>query len=210
MTLATPCSRYYLGLDLGQARDYSAIAIVERRVELTGTRDPVTFVDRTRTRIIVSYLERIPLRTQYPDVVEIVRAATHRHPIRSLQIVMDATGVGAAVRDMISKAQLGVPMTAVTITGGQRVTVSFGDYHVPRHDLLANLRVLLEKRMLAIAFTGPASELLRTELQRWGCRSAHDDLIFAVALACWKAAGQPFNLHGPGPLPFIYPELRRC
>ncbi len=36
MTIETPGSRFYLGLDLGQARDYSAIAIAERRVELTG------------------------------------------------------------------------------------------------------------------------------------------------------------------------------
>ncbi len=54
---------------------------------------------------------------------------------------MDATGVGAAVRDM-----------------------------------LANLRVLLEKRMLEIAVTGSAADALRTELLRWGRRSAHDDL----------------------------------
>ena len=41
MTLLQPGSRFYLGLDLGQARDYSAIAIAERRVELTGARDRV-------------------------------------------------------------------------------------------------------------------------------------------------------------------------
>ncbi len=209
MTIEKPGSRFFLGLDLGQARDYSAIAVVERLVELTGARDAVTYIDQTRTRIIVRHLERIPLRTEYPDVVERVRAVAQSYRDRNLQIVMDATGVGAAVRDMLSKARLGVPMTAVTITGGQRVTVSFGDYHVPRQDLLVNLRVLLEKRMLEVAVAGPATQALQTELHRWGCRSAHDDLVFAVALASWKAGGQPFNLHGPGPLPFIYPELRR-
>ncbi len=36
-----------------------------------------------------------------------------------------------------------------------------------------------------------------------------DVVAFAVALACWKAGGQPFALYGPGPLPFIFPELLR-
>jgi len=200
-------SRFYLGLDLGQARDYSAIAVVERRVELTGERDPVTFVNRTRTRILIVHLERIPLRTPYPDVVETVRNLVQRYHGRKLEVVMDATGVGAAVRDMLSRSKLGVPLTGVTITGGERVTVSQGSYHVPRHDLLANLRVLLEKRMLRIAIAGGTAEAFRTELHRWGRRSAHDDLVFAVALACWKAGGQSF--YSSGPIPLIYPEVRR-
>lgn len=209
MTFEQPGSRFLLGLDLGQARDHSAIAIAERRVELTGARDPVTYVDETRTRVLIRHLERIPLRTPYPQVVERVRAITQKFHGRKLQVVMDSTGVGAAVRDMLAAARLGVPVIGVTITGGERVTLSYGQYHVPRHDLLANLRVLLEKRMLEIAVSGDAAAAFRSELHRWGLRSAHDDLVFAVALACWKAAGQPLSLSGPGPLPLIFPEIRR-
>jgi hypothetical protein len=53
------------------------------------------------------------------------------------------------------------------------------------------------------------AHLLRTEFLRWGRRSAHDDLIFAVALACWRAGGQPIPLYGPEPIPFISPKVRR-
>ena len=60
MTIGTPGSHFYLGLDLGQARDYSAIAIAERRVELTGARDPITYLEHTRTRIFIRHVERIP------------------------------------------------------------------------------------------------------------------------------------------------------
>ena len=80
MTLEKPGSRFLLGLDLGQARDHSAIAIAERLVELTGARDPITFIEHTRTRIIIRHLERIPLRTPYPDVVARVRAVTRLAP----------------------------------------------------------------------------------------------------------------------------------
>lgn len=206
-----PGSRFYLGLDLGQARDFSAIAIAERRVELTGALDQVTFVRHTRTRIIVRHLERIPLRTPYPEVVARVRGIVKDRCFHEqrLEVIMDATGVGAAVRDLLSQASLGVPLIGVTITGGERVVLSYGGHHVPRHDLLANLRVLLEKRMLEIAVTGHAAEALRAEFLRWGRRSAHDDLVFAVALACWKAGGQPLSLNGPGPLPLIFPNLTK-
>jgi hypothetical protein len=210
MTVNDVGSRFYLGLDLGQARDYSAIAVAERRTELTGTQDPVTYLHHTRTRTIVTHLQRIPLRTPYSEVVERVRSVVHRYPQRRLQILMDATGIGAVVREMMRDANLGVTTFGVTITGGSRVTLSYGGYYVPRHDLLANLRVLMEKRMLEIHVRGPNAEALKTEFLRWGRRSAHDDLVFATALACWKAGGQPLPmLNGPVPIPHLYPEVRR-
>lgn len=208
MTLEKPGSRFYLGLDLGQARDYSAISIAERRVELTGTRDPRTWLEHTTTRILVTHLERIPLRTAYPDVVERVRGVTQRFTGRKLEIILDSTGVGGAVRDMLVYARLGFNVIGVTLTGGERVTVSPGGYYVPRHDLLANLRVLLEKEMLHFLIPAEMAALLRTEFLRWGRRSQHDDLVFAVALACWKAGGQPIPFYGPGPLPLIHPQIR--
>ena len=103
---------------------HSAIAIVECRVELSGTRDPVTLSTGLgpESSSVTWNVSRSVL-----DILTLSKSCEPRltapHP----------------------QPYLGVPMTAVTITGGQRVTVSFGGYHVPRHDLLANLRVLLEK-----------------------------------------------------------------
>ena len=205
-----PGSKFFLGLDLGQARDYSAISVSERRIELTGTHDPVTYARHTSTRIFIRHLERIPLRTPYPDVVERVKTVVQLYPLPHLKVIMDATGVGAAVRDMLARVRLGVPLVPVTITGGQQVSFTPGGCHVPRFDLLSNLRVLLEKRMLEIAVEGPIAETLRTELFRWGRRSTyHDDLIFATALACWQAGGQSWSFDVPHPLPLVYPEVRK-
>src|SRR5215470_13592364 len=106
-TLEPIGSRFYLGLDLGQARDYSAISIAERRVELTGDMDYVTYLKHTSTRIVVSHLERIPLRTLYCDVIERLRTVTQPFKGKRLEILMDSTGVGAAVREMLRHAQLG-------------------------------------------------------------------------------------------------------
>jgi len=206
-------SRFYLGLDLGQARDFSATAIAERRVETTGC-GLVTFAPETTTRVIVHHLKRIPLRTPHPQVVERVQALAHDPVFEHdrLEIVIDSTGVGAVIRDLLRDARLGVSqgrnirLIPVTLTGGEQVNYLQGDVHsVPRHDLLSNLRVFLEKRMLTIAVRGPAAEALRTELLRWGTRSAHDDLIFAVPLACWRAGTPPRLLHGAGPIPHLFP-----
>ena len=56
-----PGLRYYVGVDLGQKRDHTAVAVVERQ-EVVGTRrDPVTWALEKRTVYAVRYLERMPL-----------------------------------------------------------------------------------------------------------------------------------------------------
>jgi hypothetical protein len=51
---------FYIGLDLGQSADYSALAIVEE-AEGSGTDDGVLYV---------RYLKRWPLRTPYPQIAD--------------------------------------------------------------------------------------------------------------------------------------------
>ncbi len=53
-----------------------------------------------------------------------------------------------------------------------------GQYNVPKRDLLASVQVALEKGELRIA-----RELRAAGAERAG---KHDDLVIALALACWK------------------------
>jgi hypothetical protein len=53
----------YLGLDLGQKGDYTAIAVVEEWEAAAGGVDMVTFEPRKTRRLDLRYLERIPLGT---------------------------------------------------------------------------------------------------------------------------------------------------
>ena len=58
---------YYVGLDLGQKRDYSAVIAIERvdhRRAFQGTEFE---------KLNVRYIERLPLGTPYPVVVERMR-----------------------------------------------------------------------------------------------------------------------------------------
>jgi hypothetical protein len=176
-----PPMSYFLGLDLGQKRDYSALVVVERV-----DRGVAFQARREFDRVLVRYAERMPLGTSYTTVVERVREIVRSGPMRGdCALVVDATGVGAPVVDMLREANLGCDLTAVTITGGERA----GAGSVPRRDLIAGVQVLLEKGQLKIGRLREAERLARemAEMKVSGGGSEHDDLVMALALACWRA-----------------------
>src|ERR1035438_2704427 len=86
----------FLGLDLGKRHDYSAIAVVERL-------EPMRGYGRARDgHMVVRYLERVPLGTGYPAVVEQVRTLVSTDRMRGrCNVVVDSTGVGEPVVDML-------------------------------------------------------------------------------------------------------------
>ena len=50
---------YFVGVDLGQKQDYSAIAVVERAEVDTGRVDPVTYQRKWETRYRVTSVRRV-------------------------------------------------------------------------------------------------------------------------------------------------------
>jgi hypothetical protein len=180
---------YFLGLDLGQKRDYSAVVVVERvdhRRAFQGTEFE---------RLNVRYVERLPLGTPYPVVVERMREIVQSGELAGdCVLAVDATGVGAPVVDMLRAARLGCEVMAVTITGGGR---EHGG-SVPKRDLMAGVEVLLEKGQLRIGRVREAARLGRELMaMRTGKDGGeHDDLVIALALACWRARGRRMNGEG--------------
>ena len=61
--------QYFAGVNLGQAADFTALAVVER-METSGEWDPVQYAWRKKTALWLRHLERTPLGTPYPEVVE--------------------------------------------------------------------------------------------------------------------------------------------
>lgn len=153
---AEPSSRFFLGLDLGQAADYTALAILEQDA-LTTSAGKHTYN--------VRHLQRYELGTAYPNIVADLRRILSRRPLLHAwaALAVDATGVGAAVVDMIRPFFPG--MAAVTITGGRDTTAVVGGYNVPKLSLVSTLQVLLQSRRLRIASQLPAAEVLGRELQ---------------------------------------------
>jgi hypothetical protein len=200
-----PLTMFYVGLDLGQKRDHAAIAVVEKCADM-GT-------------FGVGHLERMPLGTPYPNVVARVREMVRDEKlVGRCALAVDGTGVGAPVVDLLRGADLGCDLSAVTITGGDRESQSGGLWSVPKRDLIAGVQILLEKGELRIARdlrdTGALMrELLDVRMTmagggrvRLGADGSgeHDDLVIALALACWRARRiERQNRHGNQRLPFF-------
>ena len=90
---------YFVGLDLGQSRDFTAITVAERREE-KGEWDPMLWAHKRTATLWVRHLERMPLGTPYPEVVERVRTLTRSAALLGqCHVVADATGVGRPVVD---------------------------------------------------------------------------------------------------------------
>jgi len=179
---------FYIGLDLGQKRDFSTIAILEKRS------GPVRGYH-------LRHLERIKLNTAYPAVAQraqiLVGMAACYGPT---QLVVDLTGVGAPVFDLLQAA--GVDAVAITITGGHSVSGPREHLRVPKRVLVGTLAALFAAGRLKIAAGIPhAAELIkelenfqvmincRTRQESYGAKGGrkHDDLVLALALAAFYA-----------------------
>ena len=209
-----------VGVDLGQQRDYTAIAVVERGYVNAGelynaeyyhqgrwihrAREPVRLEYRVR------HLERAALGTSYVYVVERLLELLTSLKDTELVLAVDTTGVGRPVADML-KRHLGkwletnrpvrLSSAWITITGGDSVTrAEGGGLRVPKRDLASAPLVLMQNGQLKIAEAMPLAETLRKELLNFKVKiniatahdsyeawrqGDHDDLVLAVAMACW-------------------------
>lgn len=182
---------WVIGLDLGQASDYSALTAVERHV------------DAPEPRYECRQLRRWPLGTPYPTVVAEVLAVLGGGALARAPLVVDGTGVGRAVVDMF--APLKDRCKAVLITAGATATQDAGWWHVPKRDLVGTVAVLLQSGRLKIAAQLPEAAQLRHELVSFRLKftpngtdtysawrdNDHDDIVLALALALWWGETHP-------------------
>ena len=201
--VGTSAADYFIGLDLGQARDYTALAIVERRESVLNERDPVTWEWRRRTDYMVRWATRLPLGTPYLEVAENVGdlLRTPEFNGRRPALIVDATGVGTGVVELLRRARLGCNLVPVTITGGIKPRQDDGMWLVPKKDLIVGVQLMLEAGELVIAENLEAGQTLVKELRGMRVKinvaghetyeawreGTHDDLVLAVSLACWYA-----------------------
>jgi len=195
-------AEYFVGLDLGQARDYTAAAVLERRETILPERNPVTWELARRLDYFVRWAGRLPLGTPYLEVAERIGQIVRSPALAGrCSLVVDATGVGCGVVELLRRARLGCSLVPVTITGGIKPRQEDGMWLVPKKDLVVGVQLMLEAGELAIADgldEGPTlvKELrdMRVKINVSGHESfeawregAHDDLVLAVSLACWYA-----------------------
>lgn len=173
---------FTVGIDLGQAFDYTAFAILE---EKKLRRYDLRHVERHRN---------VP----YPALVDRTRELVSR--LRGhVSLAVDATGVGRPVVDMLEEARIPADLYALTLTGGDAVQREGFRIRVPKRDVVSSVACLLQTGRLRIPRSLPGAEVLERELVRFRAKitlsghdtyeawreADHDDLVLAVALGCW-------------------------
>lgn len=188
---------YFIGLDLGQVSDFTALAVVERRLAES---------EPEEVGYSLRHLRRWPLGTPYTEIVPAVTALAGGAALRGSPLLVDQTGVGRALVDLLRRSSVAGRVVPVTITGGQAITITEeASFHVPKKELVTCLQLLLQGRQLKMARSLPDAGILVRELQDFQVRvtaaahetfgawgdGRHDDLVLAVALACWWAERGP-------------------
>lgn len=178
---------YSVGLDLGQARDYTALAVVEH----VRTRYDASWFDDGHWRQEARHLERIELGTPYPAIVERVAALMRSEPLRSDgRLYIDMTGVGRPIVDLFNAAARDGRMSEYPV--GITITAEI------KLDLVTGLEAALQTGRLRFASRDPLVDRLVAELKAFRVKlsatghptfeaereSDHDDMVIALALAC--------------------------
>lgn len=191
--------QWILGLDLGQVNDYSALVALEQTARANAR------------HYAVRHLERFALGTPYPAVSARVQHLVSRPPLTACCLVVDQTGVGRAVVDLLRQSSLAALVRPITITAGHAVHWDGSSTHVPKKELVGAVQVLLQTRRLQISAKLGLAEVLKKEMQNFRVRivasaqevfgadraGQHDDLMLALALAAWVAETIPEPYTGP-------------
>jgi hypothetical protein len=184
---------WVLGLDLGQASDFSALVVLERALWIgpraadrlllepgwhwPGGLHPA-WVETAWAELdgrpaggplAITYAKRWSLRTAYPEIVKDLAALVSQPPLSPDRVILavDQTGVGAPVVDLLR--QVDIPnLCSIVITAGNTVAPDpsgHWGFRTPKRDLVSAVAVALEQRRLKIAAALPEAATLTAELE---------------------------------------------
>ena len=203
-------NEFVISADLAQVNDYTAITVIERVVRRetkeTGHRCPMLgmpitekIVDTREFRL--RHIERPERGTSYPKIVERLKELYNSPQLKrnTHALVIDITGVGRPVWDLLKKARIGATLKGITITGGNTVTQDAGIYSVPKRDLITSLQVAFQNGELKIAPGLPEADTLIKELTNFKVKinlnghdqyeawreGIHDDIVLSAAMGVW-------------------------
>ncbi|MFN0106903.1 MAG: hypothetical protein ACKV2U_33020 [Bryobacteraceae bacterium] len=199
-----PSASWHLGLDLGQRRDFSALATLTCEWTVEG-RDPVSWNWIRVPKLILRDIERFPLGTSYALYTQVLdERLTHigglvpAYATQQVTLVVDAGGPGAPVVDELRRARLDLTLKPLIITGGHEPGVTPGGcLTVPRKVLLTNLILLLDHGKLVTSKDLEYWPILLEEMLDLNAATSqpnktsnHDDMVVSLALAAWQATRQ--------------------
>ena len=213
-----------IGIDLGQKSDPTAIVVCEEKLDMIPRRVPAGAGGVTTTITergpapscwTARAVTRLPLNTSYPDVAKIVagivsdlhtrhQAGVRKNPwpeapaLANIRVIVDATGVGVPVVELIREALKPYKATVVaaTFTYGRNLNKhSAGQWTVGKAYLVGRLQALLQSAAIKLPDT-PEVRALCSELEAYEIRISdegkdtygaktgkHDDMATALGLA---------------------------
>jgi len=164
-----PAEDYYVGVDLGQKRDHSVVAVILKK----------------NGQIILVHVKRFALGTEYQSVVEYLKLVGERFQnVRAFYI--DQTGVGEAFPENARRAgvknvkgiELSLPRKSDVMTQMKQV-MEQKRLHIPRdRELIIEMNAEIAKRIDA----GKTKFYHRS--------GTHNDRLWALALAIYASRSE--------------------
>ncbi|HDI01343.1 MAG TPA: hypothetical protein ENF78_02820 [Candidatus Bathyarchaeota archaeon] len=159
----------YAGLDLGKLRDQSVLAVVER--------------EPSGDRLILRLLMAFDIGTPYSLILDEVVGTCEALGI--VRLAVDRSGPGEAIFEGLAARLKGCLVEGFKFTAESKAK------------LLSNLKLLMEKGQLLMPYDRALLaqlSLITQELSPTGRLllkhppGGHDDMVMALALACWAAS----------------------
>lgn len=194
-----------IGLDIGQKRDPTAIAVAQIDQRQVAPR-------RTETHFLIRHLDRLPLRTPYPEVARrvadvSVRARAHADD-GAVAVYIDATGLGQPIVDLVAEKMTPVPVAPVYFTHGDRRTQDTEKIILGKAWLVSRLQALLQCGRLHLPRRSSEAQTLARELEDFEIRlrddaneregafrvGTQDDLVTALGLAVQVDSPKPLKI----------------
>ena len=194
-TLKPPATTWFLGLDLAQRQDYTALATLKLEWRVVD-RCKVYYNWIRKPELWLCTLDRYEQGASYLAYCNMVERRIDqiraKEPKSKIHLVIDASGPGAPIVDEFKAIGLEIDINPVTMTAGLEASANkHGGESVPRRSLITNLILLLEHGRVKAANGIPLLGEFQNEML--GLRandtaaSATDDLVVATALAAWHA-----------------------
>ncbi len=157
---------FYVGVDLGQKRDYTVVAVIEKK----------------NRHLTLKHLKQFGLGTEYDAILEYLKIVDSE--LRSVRgFWIDRTGVGEVfVENAVKHGLKNVQGIVLTLQEKQEVMTCL------KQTMLEKRLHLPKDRELENEMNGEISEITSTGKTKFYHRSgAHDDRLWAVALAVYGA-----------------------
>lgn len=191
-------SRYWLGVDLAQAQDNTALVCVhDECLPMWGGGSRQVLGPRRRTVVFADKFKGV----SYPDVVSHVIRTMLKEPLRGrCRLVIDASSLGRVVSDLLHEQR--IEHDAIQMTVGQNWTRKDRYVNVGKMLLLETLSLLFATGDLTFAHDLPLREDILAELETFQLEmtaagnqiitqgksgSHHGDLAISLAAACFAS-----------------------